>query len=382
MRLAIFTNTYWPSVNGVAVSIANLREGLEALGHEVTVVAPYVPELDSLEDHPGVIRLPSVILSQKPDYPIALPSIIAMQNLHELVLDLVDVEHPWWVGKWGINLARRRKLPKLLTVHTQYELYAGYSPLPLPWTKSIMSAKLLKACDSVDLITTPGEGSRRRLIDLGVEEGKVIRVSNPTKLEGFVGANKESVRSRYGISRDEVLLGYIGRLNEEKNLATLIKAFGIVAKARTDVRLMVVGDGSERDSLERLAALVAPGRVIFVGAISHDLIAPYFAALDLFVTPSRSEVQPMSFAEAFASGVAIVAFNVTGCNDMIVPGESGVLVPLDYGERGLAEAVLALLADREALAILGFKARDWAKQFDQMVAVQEKLRVYEMLLAM
>lgn len=377
MRIGIFTNTYWPSQNGVAVSIANLREGLERLGHEPYVFAPGSPELIGLEDHPGVIRFPYFIPPNKPDYPIALPSPKTFRQINELELDVVHAHHPWWVGKWGIWHAVKEDVTSILTRHTQYGLYADYVPLlPGPVSKSLMELGLIRSCQLVDLVTTPGFGSMQQLLDLGIKT-PIELVSNPNKLDDFVGASGESVRRQYGIRQNEVLLGYVGRLSEEKNLRVLIEAFGFVAKQRSDVRLMIVGKGTDRDELESMAEQVAPGRVIFTGPIEHCLIAPYFAAFDLFVTPSKSEVQPMSFAEAFAGATPIVAFDVPGCNDMVKPNESGVLVSLEEGARGLATAILRLIASMPALMSLGFRARDWATQYEQMAAVRRMLEVYE-----
>lgn len=381
MKIGIFTNTYWPSLNGVAVSIANLREGLERLGHETIVIAPKVPGFDHSVDHPGIIRFPSFAPPQKPDYPLALPIPPpgAIKRMLCFRPDVIHINHPWWVGKWGIWWAKYQNVPIMLTVHTQYGLYAGYSPLPDDVTRELMEMFLVKSCEMVDLVTTPGEGSRKRLLGLGIKT-PIELVSNPTKLAEFMSASGSSVRRHYGIGEDEILLGYVGRLTSEKNLETLIEAFGFIAQSKRNVRLMIVGDGSERQALKKLAAEQAPDRVIFAGSISHDQIAPFFAAFNLFVTPSKSEVQPMSFAEAFAASTPIVAFDVPGCNDMIESGTNGVLVALGSGAQGLAEAVLLLIGDQVMLAALGERACQWSSRYGQMAAVETMVRVYERLL--
>lgn len=378
MRIALFTNTYWPSVNGVAVSIANLREGLERLGDEVLVVAPKEPGFDHSLDHPGIIRLPSFRPPQKPDYPIALPffSIGSIKKLLSFEPEVVDVEHPWWVGKWGIRWSIGLNIPSLLTVHTQYGLYAGYSPLPKGVTNHMMEEMLVGSSEMVDLVTTPGEGSRQRLLGLGIKT-PVMCVSNPTKLSDFVGVSGQSVREQYGIFSGETLLGYVGRLDDEKNLETLIRAFGIISRERLETRLMIVGDGSERGKLEKLAEELAPSRVIFTGFINHSEVALYFAAIDLFVTPSKSEVQPMSFAEAFATRTPIVAFDVAGCYDMVKDNVSGKLVPLEDGAPGLAAASLELIVNPAELSQLGQSALEWASQYEQEGAVRQKQAAYE-----
>ena len=240
-----------------------------------------------------------------------------------------------------------------------------------------MEKMLIKACEKVDLVTTPGEGSRQRLVGLGIKT-PVLCVSNPTKLSDFAGVDGTAVREHFNVAPIDCLLGYVGRLNDEKNLDALLEAFEIIARFRSNARLMIVGDGSEKSRLEQRAETIAPGRVIFTGAINHAEIAPYFAALDLFVTPSKSEVQPMSFAEAFAAEVPIIAYNVTGCYDMIKDGVSGLLVPYEDGPAGLAGASLELISDPARHRMLGQSAGEWAKQYEQMRAVDQTLAAYQL----
>ncbi len=375
-RIGIFTDTYWPSVNGVAVSVANLREGLRKRGYRVYVFAPRVPGSDHGAESVGVYRFPSFRPPKKPDYPIAVPSIRLLRIIQELELDLIHAHHPYWVGRWGLWWARRKKIPAIETVHTNYGLYAGYSPLPEEMTVDFMERELIRSCHMADLVTTPGEGSRQRLLGQGIKT-PIICVSNPTKIGEFAKASGLSIRQRFNIGSDEILFGYVGRLNAEKNLPVLIEAFKRIADSNPKARFLIVGDGTERALLESMAVSLGV-RVDFAGKVDHSEVAEYFAAINCFVTPSESEVQPMSFAEAFATGTPIIAFDVTGCNDMVKPGVSGTLVPLEEGAVGLASAALELVADASRLRLMTDSCRDWSKRYDQDVAVESMLSVYKL----
>ena len=126
MRIAVCTNTYRPSLNGVVNSIEAFRAGLEAAGHDVVICAPSASGYD--DDDENVYRFPAAPFSQCPDYPIPFPaSRAAYMGLGPKGIEIVHTQHPWLLGKWGQVFARRHELPVVTTIHTQYEQYAHYA---------------------------------------------------------------------------------------------------------------------------------------------------------------------------------------------------------------------------------------------------------------
>ncbi|NPV45467.1 MAG: glycosyltransferase [Armatimonadetes bacterium] len=378
MRIAIFTNTYWPTVNGVAISVANLKRGLEAAGHEVWVFAPSPPGFDRAQDEPGVVRFPAVAAPVEADYPLAVPcSRAVVRTLRQLNFDLVHTEHPMWVGSWGAWYARCTRRPLVTTIHTQYETYSRLIPLPNALVDAYLRAQVRAYCNSCDWVTTPAASARDRLLARGVK-APIEVVYNPTDLSECFRADGRALRRELGTSDGELLLGYVGRLAPEKGLPDLIKAAGLVLQRLPQARLIVIGDGPSRPKIEAMARALPNGdRVRFLGRVPHDRVPEHQAALDLFITGSQMEVQPLSFAEAFATGTPIVAYDVPGNNDMIEDGVTGRLVPPQEGANGLAAAAIELLTSPDTLARLSANARTCSQRFDQPQVVQRMLEVYQ-----
>jgi len=373
MRIAHFTNTYWPTVNGVAVSDANLRDGLIELGHEIDVFAPAVRGHGPDQDPEGVFRYPS-IPAIVADYSLALPfSKEIRARLDRGGYDVVHSSHQWWVGAWALDYAVEQRLPFVTTRHTQQNLYACYVPLPRGMACRLMRRLALDHYARADLVTTPGLGSVQSLRDMGVTTPIEV-VSNPTRLDDFWNANGSAVRADLGITEDEIVLGYVGRLTREKNIGVILEAYKLLTDKGLRVRLLLVGGGRDEARLRKLAAGI-PG-VIFVGKIPHDKINAYYGAMDLFVTASMSEVQPMSFAEALAAGVPIVAFDVSGCNDMVCDLVNGRLVDPRRGTAGLAETIEAMVGDPVGLLALSVGAKDWVHRYDIVAATEAMVKAY------
>lgn len=383
MRIAIFTNTFWPTVNGVAVSVANVRDGLQKLGHEVFIFAPAPPDFDTRQDDDQVVRFPSFLAPIEADYPIAVPmSHEVNKALRKFDFDLIHTQHPVWVGVWGQWYARWTGTPLVTTIHTQYEIYSKLIPLPESVVDAFLKVRVSSYCNKCDLVTTPAESSRRRLVDLGVTTPIEV-VYNPTDLSEHVNADGKPIRQRFGFGADDIVLGYVGRLAPEKNLKALMDAFELLLTRNAKLRLLLVGDGPSRESLEaRVRDKGLTGKVVFAGYVGHDEVPAYDAALDLFVTPSMSEVQPLSFAEAMAAGAPVVAMDAPGGSDMIEDHYNGRLVPPAEGGAGIARCVEEILTDPARLPKLSAQAKLWAKRYDKPVVVERVLEVYERAIAL
>jgi 1,2-diacylglycerol 3-alpha-glucosyltransferase len=232
-------------------------------------------------------------------------------------------------------------------------------------------------CNRCNLVTTPAASSRERLRDLGVRRPIEV-IYNPTDLSALWNADGSAVRRQYGCGPDDFLLGYVGRLSPEKNLSALLDAAAIILPQMPQVRLLFVGDGPSRETLEaRARSLPGGDRIFFAGRVEHPQIPAHDAALDLFITPSMFEVQPLSFAEAMAAGTPVIAMDAPGGNDMVEDGTNGRLVPPDEQGRGLARVTLEMLRQPGELRAMGQRASEWATRYDRMTVVHRMLEAYE-----
>lgn len=378
MRIAIFTNTFWPTVNGVAISIGNLRQGLEQLGHEVYIFAPAPADFDLAQDDERIFRFPSIQAPVEADYLLAVPlSPTVGKALRHLDFDIIHTHHPVWVGVWGQWYARWTGTPLVTTVHTQYEIYSKLIPLPDSVVEAFLRVRVASYCNKCDLVTTPAESSRQRLLAQGVTTPIEV-VYNPTDLSEIREADGEPVRRQLGLQPGDTLIGYIGRLAPEKNLDALLYCAEIILTQHKRAHVMIVGDGPSRCSLEKQVSEMPCGdRIHFIGAVEHHRVPQYAAALNLFITASMSEVQPLSFAEAMAAGAPVIAMDAPGGSDMIEDGFNGRLSPVTEQGAGLARVALEVLDTPGRLQQMSGQAREWAQRYDRMTVVKHLLEIYE-----
>lgn len=200
-----------------------------------------------------------------------------------------------------------------------------------------------------DRFVTVSEAVARVLVAEGVDESRVIVAHNGVRVGDLRLAAKSPVPA--GLPEGHPLIGCVARLELVKGVDVFVRAAVVVARTRTDACFVVVGDGSQREMLERLGAeLTAAGRLVFVGLVSPA--APVIAALDVCVVPSRSEGQSIVAVEAMALERPVVASAVGGLPEVVADGETGLLVPPD-DPHSLAAAVLELLDDPGRAAAMG-----------------------------
>lgn len=377
MRIAVFTNTYRPSLNGVANVVEEYRKSLVDLGHEVYVFAPAPPPQSDHTDPEHVLRFPAID-APRYDYSVAMPfSVPIMRALHGGGFDIVHTHHPLWVGVWGRWFSQWADLPLVTTVHTEYQIYSEMLPLPSAMVEGFLSRRVVGYCNSCELVTTPVPTMRKKLADAGVTT-EIELIPNPTDLTAFTGADGTRVREQIGASDEDIVIGYVGRLSAEKNLPFVLCAAKIILGANPNAMALVVGGGPALAALKKLTGeLGIADRTHFTGQISHDQIPAYQAALDLFLTASLSETQPLAYTEAMAVGTPVVAVDAPGSRDMIQHEHNGVLVPHDSGSEGLAAGAMKLLDDPtmyEAIRQAGLK---WVERYDIRTASQKLLRVYD-----
>ncbi len=382
MRVAIFTNTYYPTLNGVANCVEAYRIALEARGHEVSIFAPCPDDYDKELDRDRVHRFAAVPLPGDWEYDIAVPySRSVMDALKEVDFDIVHTQHPVWVGVWGQWFAQWAGLPLVTTVHTEYELYTQLVPLPEQLVDAYLKTRVTTYCNKCHVVTTPVQSTRGRLRQQGVVTPIEI-LHNPIDLSKLPVPDPGRIRPLHGLSDTDFVMGFIGRLAPEKSLKTVLKAAEIVMKRRDNARFLMVGSGAEMKHLKAHTRRLGIGdRVIFVGPVDHSEVPHYQAALDVFVTASMSETQPLSYTEAMAVGTPMVAVKAPGAQDMIQHNENGLLSLPDDGPRGMAEQILRISDDADLRQRIIGTAKECVKQYDISAVTDRLLEIYEAAIA-
>ena len=377
MHIAFFTNYYHPVVNGVVRSVASFRENLMKQGHNVFIFA----QSDSTykDDEPFIFRYPSLPLPLG-DISTAIPvSPFVDQLLPMLKLDVIHTHHPILLGQTAARKAAELDLPLVFTFHTQYWEYTHYIPFPQEtiqdFLKNAVHRWLREFMQKCQHIIIPSESLKDILIrDYGLHERYSV-IPTGTSLEPFLNADGKSLRSENGW-QDETVLISVGRLAPEKNWDTLVHAFAKVHEERPRTRLVLIGDGTAKPSLEALAAeLGIADRVTFTGALPFQEIPRYLKAADAFAFASITETQGLVTIEAMAAGLPVVAVDGPGTRDIMEHGKQGFLVENDPD--ALAKGIKKLLADPQRIQRLRNNALKKARTFDVDQLGKQLLGVYE-----
>lgn len=377
MHIAFFTNYYHPVVNGVVRSVASFRETLMKQGHNVFIFAQSNPNYKDTE--PFIFRYPSLPLPLG-EISTALPvSPFVDQLLPMLKLDVIHTHHPILLGQTAARKAGELDLPLVFTFHTQYWEYTHYVPFPQEtvqeFLKNAVHRWLKEFMQKCQHIIIPSESMREILVrDYGLHERYSV-IPTGTNLEPFLNADGKALRLEKGWQDEKVLIS-VGRLSPEKNWDTLLRAFAKTSEKHPDSRLVLIGDGTARQSLEELSsALGVTDRVTFTGALPFEDIPRYLKAADLFVFASVTETQGLVTIEAMAAGLPVVAVDGPGTRDIVGHGKQGFLVENDPD--ALAKGLNKLLSDPQRIKRLSNHALKKAKTFDINQLGKQLIGVYE-----
>lgn len=375
LKIAMFTEAFPPIVSGVAVATRTLVDGLRELGHTVDVYAPHHP--DELEDEAGVTRLPSVPVPLPGWIPISMPlTPIAFNSIAAKDYDIAHTQHPFLLGTVARALARRLDIPLVVTVHTQYEQYVHYWT---PWHEPgrwIVRQIIREFCNNCDHVVTVAAGMEELLREYGVT-GPIEVIPNDVDMGDFLNASGDGVREELGIPADAVFLLSVSRVASEKNLLFMLDSVAPLLSTQ-NARLVFVGDGPQRGELERHAAeLNVADRVVFAGKIPHAQTARYYAAADLFLITSVTEVNPLTIGEALAAGTPVVAVDSFSAREGMVDGHDGLIAAPDPD--AYRHAMRTLIGDPAQRERMAATARETASRRSSGTATQRTDALYTIL---
>ncbi|BES72718.1 hypothetical protein RE428_37360 [Marinobacter nanhaiticus D15-8W] len=384
LKVGMFTNNYLPFIGGVPLSIERLRRGLNARNHEVMVVAPSYR--DQPTEETNVLRVPSLV-SMGAEREFRLANIFLArirQAVRAFRPDIIHLHHPIWLGSLGLWMARRLKVPAVYTYHTRLEHYAHFVPLPGRIFRNLISHALIKRfANKCDGVIVPTYSAEEYLRMIGV---KTMAFVQPTGIEfdAFQQVTEEQVealRRKLDISPDEHVFISVSRLSTEKNIDFMVEAMELIkARARKPFRFLMIGDGHERERLQR--KIDEKGlRDIFVllGSIPPDDMALYYQLGDTFLYASVSETQGMVILEAMAAHLPVVAVRSSGIDDVVREEYNGFKTP---GNRERwSEAVLRLMDDEALHRQLADNALEFAKGYSIDNFARDVEGIYGMILA-
>ncbi|MDY6430539.1 MAG: glycosyltransferase [Bacilli bacterium] len=331
MNIAIFTDTYYPEINGVATSSVNLAKILRKHGHKVLVVTtnPFSKELTFEED---TIRIPGFELKALYGYRATnIYSSKAMKIIKEFRPEVVHCQTDVGVGIFGKIVANYLHIGSVYTFHTMIEDYAYYVTKGHfdRASRKIVQRFYRHKSHKFDEIVSPSLKIKEYLRGIGVDENISI-IPTGIELERFSITldPKEEVlkrREKYGIKKDDIVLLFLGRIASEKSIDIVIRGMKkFMDKYKKTVKLIITGLGPAEKELKDLAAsLGISDFVIFTGKCLNTETPLYYHLADIFVCASTTETQGLTYIEAMASSDIVLARFDTNLEDLIKEGNTG-----------------------------------------------------------
>jgi 1,2-diacylglycerol 3-alpha-glucosyltransferase len=377
LRIAVFSDSFLPILNGVSISIDSLVTELRNRGHSIHIYTASSPTYK--DPDPNTYRFNAIETPVARDYPLAIPPFYSMlKRFRRHSYDLIHTHTPFTIGFVGLRWAESHDLPIVSTYHTLYDRYAHYIPL-LP--KRYLRFKIAKHTNfyynNVDHVITPSEAAMKWLRRHSVTTGiSVIPTGAPRRQL----MDRSEVRNALGIPPGQRILLYVGRLAREKNMAVLFEMAAIAFQRDPSIRLWLVGDGPYRNECAAMVRELGIGdRVKFVGFVPRPEVDQYYEAADLFVFSSITETQGLVVQEAMAYGVPAVAVAGGGASEGIVEGENGFTVRNDPG--AFAERVISTIGEDDLMAKLGEGASHCVRMHGAAEMTDKVLDVYGRVLS-
>jgi 1,2-diacylglycerol 3-alpha-glucosyltransferase len=378
MRIALFTDTYLPQKNGVAVSVAQLKSELELLGQEVFVYT--VRTSHHAQDDPHIYRSKAIeinIIGVSDENLVGAPNWIKI--LSKLKSDKIEIIHTHSElseGLAGRYCARILKIPHVHTVHTMWSDYMHYlfkGRLVSPRTISFAFKRFLSRCTA---IVAPSPKAQVYLKGLGIRS---TIVNNGVDASAFLAELKNTdlaqVRAEIGITAQDFPVLFVGRIAHEKRVMEFF--YTLVAAMAHEPRIfgLIVGDGIDRVFLQEEAQRLDLGhRFKFTGVVEHAKMAQYYAVSSCYATVSLSEVQPMTVIEALISGLPVLSRKDLAYEGMVQNNINGFMVDSDE-EMALSLAKLA--QDATLCATFATASLERASYYSAKRQAVDMLTLYE-----
>lgn len=365
MRVALFTETFLPKVDGIVTRLRHTVEHLQRNGNQVLVVAPEggITEYKGAKVY-GVSGFP---LPLYPELKMALPRPAIGHELERFKPDIVHVVNPAVLGLSGLFYAKVQKIPLVASYHTHLPQYLQHYGLGM--LEGLLWELLKTAHNQAELNLCTSTAMVEELSSHGIERVDLWQRGVDTELF-HPDLTCPQMRSRLSQGHpDSPLLLYVGRLSAEKE----IERIKPVLEAIPEARLALVGDGPHRLALEKH---FAETNTHFVGYLTGRDLGAAFASADAFLFPSRTETLGLVLLEAMAAGCPVVAANSGGIVDIVTSGVNGYLFdPKD--EQGAIAATLRLLEQKQERETIRQNARLEAERWGWAAATRQLQEYYQ-----
>ena len=353
LRIAVVTETWPPEVNGVAMTLAKLVQGLSHRNHDVQLIRPRQTKTDSPMSDSSLeeVLMRGMPIPRYPELKLGLPSKKTLVKTWTLRRpDVVHIATEGPLGWSALQAAKVLKLPVTSDFRTNFQSYSKH--YGVGWLRKPIVAYLRKFHNATACTMVPTRELMRTLSQNGFANLKVVSRGVDTKLFN-ISKRDTSLRSSWGATDDTKVLISVGRMAPEKNLDQVLKTYEALKVTGQAFKLVMVGDGPLKEQFQKRCP-----EIIFPGMLSQSNLAAYYASSDLFIFPSQTETFGNVTLEALASGIPVLAFDCAAARDWVQTGVNGWLIAENNPEGFAAQAVTV------------FKSKDLLDQITQSTRKQ------------
>ena len=386
MVVGIFTDTFYPEINGVATSVLLLKRELENLGNSVYVFTSNTPVLKKCEDIENTFRLPSAPFVFLPSRRVAVVYKRSVAHkIRSLNLDIIHTNTEFSLGMFGKLMAAALNIPVVHTYHTLYKDYVHYISKGRMTTFSLELARMFSRsfCNNCHSLIVPTEKTKDVLLEYNVDRPIDII---PTGIDIGPFRRKESdegeiraLKEKFGIGENDRVVVYVGRLAKEKNIHVVVEQMPKYISEAPNTKLLLVGDGPLKKRIKEIASAGGfLGNVVFTGEQPWSQINKFYKMGNVFISASLSETQGLTFIEAMAAGLPIVAKRDRAVEGLVVDGHSGYIFDSDDE----IPSILSKVFDNDGLRMsMGANAVRTAELYSSGQFAKSVLESYQKALA-
>ncbi|CDR30705.1 GDP-mannose-dependent alpha-(1-6)-phosphatidylinositol dimannoside mannosyltransferase [Acholeplasma oculi] len=384
MRIGIFTEAYKPLISGVVTSVVTLKEGLEALGHEVYVITPRAPKQKEELD-PYVIRLRGIVIPRKSLKGFRLVPWVKrhLNRIKHLQLDLVHIHTEFSMGLLGLAVGKKYRIPIVYTLHTSYQDYTHYVSKLMTYMIPNTSKKLAffinnhytKHCD---MTIVPTKKIYDKMIRLKHDGRFTILPSGidlkPFYKESYHAEKVQQLKDQLNIKDGEFIAMIVARVAKEKSINDLIVAFSEFHKDYPNSKFFIIGDGPEKPALEHLIEKKKAGEYIkMLGFIPHEVVGLYYQVADVFLNASTTETQGLTYVEALAASLPIIVRYDEVFDSFVEDGKNGIFF---RKTEELVDKLKEIQEKPEILKTLQLNAKESVKKYSKESYAKSAQKLY------
>jgi len=388
MRVAIFSDNFYPELSGICDSLAMLARGLARRGHQVAFYVPNygindyrIANLGPRDDEWGekiqIIRLATVPFNAGTNQGRAvIPTGLRWLKVRRFQPDIIYANGFTFTGLEALLAAKILRVPLLGTNHTAITEFLQYSPIKGSWLKKFSLGYVAWFYNRCDFVTAPSQSVIDEMTEVGFKRPSQP-ISNPVDTKLFEPVDQEKKRElkkKFNFSEQTVL--YAGRLAEEKHIDEVIRAIALVKKTFFDVSLAIAGHGIAEASLKKLIKeLNVESHVKFLGTLDLPTLAQVYQASDVFAIMSTSETQSLTLMQALATGTPAIGANSRALPEYLKPSGGLIVEPGDYSK--LAERIVELFKNQIEADEIGRQETAFAQNFSQEKIIDQWLKIYQ-----